>query len=93
MIYRNKIVPEQHSFYKNQSTPTNLLVYQLFYSPLLNVNFKVDAVWIDLLKAFDNICHPRLIHKLKLMGICAKRLKKITSYLSGREHRYASLGL
>ena len=47
-------------------------------------HLKVDAVYIDFAKAFDTVCHPILILKLKAYGMAPQILKWLSSFLNGR---------
>ena len=47
------------------------------------------AMFIDLLKAFDNLCFDILFDKLKYCGITGITLKLIESYLT-RRYQYVS---
>ena len=50
----------------------------------LDRNNPVDAVYLDLSKAFDTVPHNKLLHKLKGYGISGNVLKWITDFLTGR---------
>ena len=45
----------------------------------------VGAVFLDLKKAFDTVCHPILINKLQSFGVGGLELDWFTSYLSNRK--------
>ena len=45
----------------------------------------VGAVFLDLKKAFDIVCHPILINKLQSFGVGGLELDWFTSYLSNRK--------
>lgn len=42
---------------------------------------------IDLSKAFDSVCHPLLLAKLKAYGFTHDALETMTAYLTGRRQR------
>jgi len=44
----------------------------------------VDSAYIDFSKAFDSVCHYKLICKLRSLGIGGKLLAWIGEYLSDR---------
>ena len=46
----------------------------------------VDAIYMDLKKAFDSVPHQRLLAKLKGYGIKGKLLKWIETFLTCRKH-------
>ena len=50
----------------------------------LDRNNPVDAVYLDLSKAFDTVPHNKLIHKLKGYGISCNVLQWISDFLYGR---------
>ena len=47
----------------------------------------VDCVFIDFKKAFDSVCHNKLLIKLAAYGINGNLLGWINSFLSGRKQR------
>ena len=49
-------------------------------------------IFLDLSKAFDRICHKRLLFKLRKIGIGGSLIKWIESYLSGRSQRVVLCG-
>ena len=46
----------------------------------------MDAIYMDLKKAFDSVPHQRLLAKLKGYGIKGKLLKWIETFLTCRKH-------
>lgn len=48
---------------------------------------RVDAIYTDFSKAFDNINHQILLHKLQAHGIYRSLLAWLKSYLTGRLYR------
>ena len=53
----------------------------------LNDEHEIAMIFLDLSKAYDRICHTRLIYKLRKLGIRGNLLKWIESYLSDRSQR------
>ena len=43
--------------------------------------------YLDFSKAFDSVCHAKLLSKLCTFGIDGPLLQWFTSYLSGRQQR------
>ena len=65
----NLITRHQHGFLRCHSTVSNLLESVNDWSLSLSRRSSVDIVYIDFMKAFDSISHPKLIHKLSSYGI------------------------
>jgi hypothetical protein len=51
----------------------------------LDKNDSVMALFLDLKKAFDMVCHKHLLHKLRSLGIRGIALDWFTSYLKNRQ--------
>lgn len=82
--HENILYKKQFGFRKNRNTEdavfelTNNLIYNL------NNNKKCLAVFLDLAKAFDTVCHKILFERLDSVGIRGKPLKLFEDYLSNR---------
>ena len=48
---------------------------------------EVRSVFLDISKAFDNVCHRGLLYKLKSMGISGELYNLFENFLSGRFQR------
>ena len=83
-VFKNCIIVEQHGFYRGRSAVTNLAVYQESLVSSVEVYRQVDAIYTDLSKAFDSVCHSLLIKKLSEIGVTGSYLRWIESYLSDR---------
>ena len=89
-LEEDKIVTNnQYGFRKGRSCVTNLLS---FYTRVIDVvdnrDGWVDAVYLDIKKAFDKVPHKRLLWKLEhIGGLKGKLLKWMGDYLKGREMR------
>ena len=83
----NILSKDQFGFIKNRSTCTQLLSTLNDWMKAVSRNHRVDAVYIDFVKAFDSVCHTKLIAKLKLYGINYELLLWIKNYSSDRSQR------
>ena len=83
----------QHGFRPRRSTEPQLLVV---YQDLLNTvasGKEIDAIYLDLSKAFDNVPHRLLLAKLSKYGISGSLHLWFQSYLSNRYQRVAMEGV
>ncbi len=80
------ITKEQHGFLARKSTGTQLL--DCVNDWIIGIRDKkcVD-VYLDFQKAFDSVCHKKLLQKLEGYGICGFLLKWICAFLSNRKQR------
>ena len=69
------ISADQFGFLSRRSTCTQLLTTLNDWTISIDNHLKVDAVYIDFAKAFDTVCHPKLILKLKAYGMAPQILK------------------
>ena len=83
----NLIKDSQHGFRRGRSTQTNLVEF-------LNVTTKwhdkgkcYDVFYLDFSKAFDVVCHKRLLVKLEAIGIGGKVIKWIKDWLARQKQR------
>ena len=82
----NLISKHQHGFLSRHSTVTNLLESVNDWTLALNDSKGVVIAYIDYAKAFDVVCHKKLIHKLSAYGISGDLNEWISSFLTGRSH-------
>ena len=77
----------QYGFQRGRSTGTQLL--QVYHHNLSNLaqGKEVDAIYLDLSRAFDKVPHNLLITKLSSYGISGNLLMWYHSYLSDRYQR------
>ncbi len=91
MYYLRKhrlISDEQFGFLKRRSTELQLLLCVDAWTKSLDDDLSTDTVYIDLAKAFDTVCHRKLLNKLEFnFGICGTVLRWISSFLQGRLQR------
>ena len=84
LMCNSLISDSQHGFLENRSTLTNLLECTNDWTKFIRDRSPVDAIYIDLAKAFDSICHSKMMYKLKLIGIGGKLLDWFQSFLCQR---------
>ncbi|KAM7282856.1 reverse transcriptase family protein [Ixodes scapularis] len=81
----NVLNPNQHGFRRGLSTVTQLIEFYHELATYVNNRTQVDAVFIDLSKAFDRVPHRRLIKTLIDLGVPFSLTKWINAYLSNRQ--------
>ena len=82
---KNKLLSKsQHGFLSRRSTATNLLECLNDWTVSIKHKFSSDIIYIDYAKAFDSVCHNKLICKLSALGIRGSLLDWIKSFLSDR---------
>ena len=85
LTYHNMFSSEQSGFRPKHSTLTTLLEVSDYILKNMDTGHFVGAVFLDLKKAFDTVCHPILINKLQSFGVGGLALDWFTSYLSNRK--------
>ena len=53
----------------------------------INLLGQSDIIFLDYSKAFDNVSHCKLLHRLKIYGICDQALLCIKCYSNGGDGR------
>ena len=83
----------QHGFMRGKSTTTQLL--EVYHDILEHVasGKEVDAIYLDLSKAFDKVPHNLLLKKLENSGIGGPLLAWFRSYLTDRQQRVVLHGV
>ena len=74
----------QHGFLSKRSTITNLLTCTFDWVEYFNQKRSVDIIYIDYEKAFDKISHPKLIYRLKKLGIGGCAINWLESFITTR---------
>ena len=84
LMHNSLITAHQHAFMKSRSTCGNIL--ECLEDWVMNLESKriTDVVYIDFKKAFDTVCHAKLVLKLRAYGISGNVIGWITSFLCGR---------
>ena len=85
--------PAQHGFRKNRSCETQLIETVNELAKSLNQKQQIDSILLDFSKAFDKICHRKLLLKLNHYGINRKVLNWIGDFLSKRTQRVVVRGV
>jgi len=81
------IANAQHGFRAKKSVSTQLLECQNSWFKTLCRGFALDVVYIDFAKAFDTVCHSKLLHKLAALGVSGRLLSWLQAFLSCRSQR------
>jgi len=90
LIYlrRNGVISkQQHGFLQGRSTTSNLLEALNDWTLTVNDRKAVGVTYIDFAKAFDTVCHSKLLNKLAAYGISGQLLQWIKSFLSDRSQQ------
>ena len=83
----------QFGFREGRSCVLQLLKVFDDWTQSIDSGYPVDAIYLDLKKAFDSVPHQRLLLKLKSNGISGNILKWITNFLSNRKQRVTLNGV
>ena len=77
----------QYGFLSGRSTTLQLLYVLEIWIEILENGRSLDAIYSDLMKAFDTIPHKRLIGKLESYGISEDLIEWAKSFLTDRRQR------
>ena len=77
----------QHGFRSKFSTISQLLECLNDWTSVLDNNKQTDVAYLDFAKAFDSVSHPKLLSKLRSLGISGLLLQWIESFLENRTQR------
>ncbi len=77
----------QHGFMARRSTTTQLLECFDTWTSWLRDKLGGHVIYIDFAKAFDTVCHNKLLTKLRSYGISGSLYSWIEAYLSNRRQR------
>ena len=93
-LYDHKLINKaQHGFLAKHSTVSQLLECTNDWTLSMANRHLVDCVYIDFKRAFDVVCHSKLITKLQAYGISGKLLTWIAAFLSHRTQRVSVSGV
>jgi len=83
----------QHGFRSGFSCGSNLLFFLETITSLVDAKENVDAIYLDLAKAFGKVPHKRLLLKLEAHGIGGLVSNWIKSWIADRQQRVIVDGL
>ena len=84
----NKLISkQQHGFVDGKTCSTNLVTCIDHWTKILDSGGTLDAIYLDLMKAFDKVPHRRLLKKLRAYGIRGEVLQWIKEFLKHRRQR------
>ena len=85
LIPKNILYEKQFEFRKNHSTSHAINYSVKYVTDNIEQKKHVIGIFLDLSKAFDTICHNKLLYKLQNYGIRGNCLNLIKSYLCSRQ--------
>lgn len=92
-VRKHKLIRDsQHGFQSGKSCVTNLLEFLEVITKHIDDGSPCDIIYMDFMKAFDKVCHQRLLKKLEKHGISGKVLKWIEAWLINRKQRVVLKG-
>ena len=84
----NKLFSDkQFGFISGRSTVLQLIRVIDNWTEILDEGGCIDVAYCDFMKAFDKVCHKRLVHKLKLYNIGTLYSRWIESFLDSRQQK------
>ncbi len=86
LLANNLINKHQHGFLSGKSTETNLLESINDWTISIENKNSQTVAYIDFARAFDSVCHSKLLVKLESYGIKGSVLNCIADFLSHRSH-------
>ena len=89
----NVLHDSQHGFRRKRSCETQLLKTVHDLAKTLNNKGQTDSVLLDFSKAFDKVCHRKLLFKLKHYGVNNSLHSWISDFLLNRTQRVVLRGV
>lgn len=87
---KQKIIPQQHGFYRGRSVLTNMVPFVQYLQNKMDERNQVCAIYTDFSKAFDKVHHSTLLIKLGKFGIHGSLFRWVSSYITNRS-QYVSI--
>ena len=87
LLQNNILSDRQHGFLRHRSNCTNMLECMNDWSLNVELGYQTVVIYIDFAKAFDTVCHSKLMHKLYSCGIRGTLLSWIKCFFSNRSHQ------
>ena len=81
----NQLSKKQFGFQNNKSTNDAISLLTTKIAGQLDMGRPCAAVFVDLAKAFDTVCHRKLLSKVEHAGVRGPALSLLESYLGGRQ--------
>jgi hypothetical protein len=81
---RLMISPNQHGFFSNRSTISNLACFSQYVAVALDNRMQVDVIYTDFSKAFHRVNHTIFLNKCANMGFSKNLILFLESYLRDR---------
>ena len=88
----DKLRDSQHGFRRGRSPQTNLVEFMETTTKWMDEGKPFDMIYFDFQKAFDKVCHERLMVKLRAIGITGKVAEWVEDWLKGRKQRVVVQG-
>ena len=82
LVKNNLISDKQHGFLKQKNTETQLLEHINLWTSWLDAGIESDIIYIDCQKAFDSVCHSKLLVKMRSYGFSDKLCDWFQNFLS-----------
>ena len=83
----------QHGFRKHRSCETKLIKTVNDLAKSMNHGEQIDSTLLDFSKAFDKVCHLKLLLKLEHDGIRQRSVQWIKKFLENRTQKVANAGV
>ena len=77
----------QHGFRSGKSVLTNLIEFLNQTTKWCDEGYCFDVIYLDFSKAFDVVCHKRLMVKLRAIGIGGKVIRWLEDWIANRKQR------
>ena len=87
----NILTDVQHGFRKPRSCETQLIKTVNELAKSMNHGEQIDSILLD--KAFDKVCHRKLLLKLEHYGIRERNLEWIKNFLENRTQKVSVAGV
>ena len=81
-----QISMHQYGFIKGKSTALKLLTSISRIVDSMDAKHRLDAIFLDVCKAFDSVGHMVLLSKLQSIGFAGEALSWFKGYLDNRQH-------
>ena len=87
MTKNNLLSSKQYGFITGRSTTLQLLKVLDLWTEILDMGGQIDVIYMDFMKAFDQVPHRRLVGKIESYGIGGDIIGWIIDFLRDRTKR------